>query len=96
VAHSEGFVKAAVFIDEGAEKALQSNKPTSLLPVGITKIEGVFKKGEIIQIISNTGKKLGVGKAQYHSEKAAELMSKKNEKALVHYDYLFLNNELSK
>jgi glutamate 5-kinase len=96
VAHSEGFVKAAVYIDEGAEKALQSNKPTSLLPVGIIKIEGSFKKGEIIQIISKAGKKLGVGKAQYHSEKAAELMSKKNEKALVHYDYLFLNNELTK
>ena len=80
VAHSEGFVKAAVYIDEGAEKALQSNKPTSLLPVGITKIEGVFKKGEIIQIISKSGKKLGVGKAQYHSEKAAELMSKKMKK----------------
>lgn len=96
VAHSEGFVKGAVFIDEGAQKALQSNKPTSLLPVGITKIEGSFKKGDIIQIISNAGKKLGVGKAQYNSDKAAELMSKKNEKALVHYDYLFLNNELSK
>jgi glutamate 5-kinase len=96
VAHSEGFVKGAVVIDEGAEKALQSNKPTSLLPVGITKIEGSFKKGEIIQIISKSGKQLGVGKAQYHSEKAAELMSKKNEKALVHYDYLFLNNEQKK
>ena len=96
VAHSEGFVKGAVIIDEGAEKALQSNKPTSLLPVGITKIEGSFKKGEIIQIISKSGKKLGVGKAQYHSEKAAEWMSKKNEKALVHYDYLFLNNEQTK
>ena len=96
MAHSEGFVKGAVIIDEGAEKALQSNKPTSLLPVGITKIEGSFKKGEIIQIISKSGIQLGVGKAQYHSEKAAELMSKKNEKALVHYDYLFLNNEPKK
>ena len=96
VAHSDGFVKGAVFIDEGAQRALQSNKPTSLLPIGIIKIEGSFKKGEIIQIISNAGKKLGVGKAQYNSDRAAELMRKKNEKALVHYDYLFLNNEQNK
>ena len=93
VAHSEGFVKGIVYIDEGAEKALQSNKPTSLLPVGITKIEGNFKKGDIIKITGNSGKQLGVGRAQYNSEKATDLMKKKNEKALVHYDYLFLNDD---
>jgi glutamate 5-kinase len=91
VGHSEGFVKGIVYIDEGAERALQSDKPTSLLPVGITKIEGSFKKGDIIKITGSTGKHLGVGKAQYNSEKATGLMHKKNEKALVHYDYLFLN-----
>ncbi len=93
VAHSEGFVKGIVYIDEGAEKALQSNKPTSLLPVGITKIEGSFKKGDIIKITGSSGKQLGVGRAQYNSEKATDLMHKKNEKALVHYDYLFLNDD---
>ncbi|MEP7145011.1 MAG: glutamate 5-kinase, partial [Ferruginibacter sp.] len=93
VAHSEGFVKGIVYIDEGAEKALQSNKPTSLLPVGITKIEGSFKKGDIVKITGNSGKQLGVGRAQYNSEKATELMQRKNEKALVHYDYLFLNDD---
>jgi glutamate 5-kinase len=91
VAHSEGFVKGIVYIDAGAERALQSPRPTSLLPVGVTKIEGSFKKGDIIQITGISGKQLGVGKAQYNSEKATALMHKKNEKALVHYDYLFLN-----
>ncbi|MEJ7587611.1 MAG: glutamate 5-kinase [Ferruginibacter sp.] len=93
VAHSEGFVKGTVYIDEGAEKALQSLKPTSLLPIGITKIEGSFKKGDIIKITGDSGRQLGVGRAQYNSEKAIDLMQKKNEKALVHYDYLFLNND---
>ncbi|MCW3094029.1 MAG: gamma-glutamyl kinase [Ferruginibacter sp.] len=92
VAHSEGFVKGIVYIDEGAEKALRSNKPNSLLPVGVTKIEGSFKKGDIIKITGTSGKQLGVGRAEYNSEKATELMHKKNEKALVHYDYLFLND----
>ena len=93
VAHSEGFIKGIVYIDSGAERALLSAKPTSLLPVGINKIEGSFKKGDIIRISNNDGKQLGVGRAQYNSEKALELMHKKNEKALVHYDYLFLNDD---
>ncbi|MEP7108720.1 MAG: glutamate 5-kinase [Ferruginibacter sp.] len=93
VAHSEGFVKGIVYIDEGAEKALQSKQPTSLLPVGVTKIEGSFKKGDIIKIKASSGKQLGVGRAQYNSEKAIDLIHKKNEKALVHYDYLFLNDD---
>lgn len=93
VAHSEGFVKGIIYIDAGAEKALKSSKPTSLLPVGVIKIEGDFKKGDLIRICNGTGKQLGVGRAQYHSDLATELMKKKNEKALVHYDYLFLNNE---
>ena len=96
VAHSEDFVKGSVYIDEGAEKALQSNKPTSLLPVGITQIEGSFKKGDIIKIMTASGKQIGVGKAGYSSEKAASLLHKKNEKPLVHYDYLFLNEDQTK
>ncbi len=93
IAHSEGFEKGIVYIDAGAEKALRSDKPTSLLPVGITKIEGSFKNGDIIKIMGVSGKQLGVGKAQYNSEKATDLMHKKKEKALVHYDYLFLNDD---
>lgn len=92
VAHSEGFVKGSVFIDAGAVQALMSDTPTSLLPVGILKVEGFFGKGDLIRICDKSGKQLGVGKAQYHSEKAQELKRKKNQKALVHYDYLFLNH----
>jgi len=96
VAHSGDFVKGSVHIDAGAARALQSKRPTSLLPVGITKIEGSFMKGDIIKIVSSTGRQLGVGKAQYNSEKATGLMRLKNEKPLVHYDYLFLNEETQK
>jgi glutamate 5-kinase len=93
VAHSEGFTKATIYIDAGAEKALGSNKPTSLLPVGVTKIEGSFKKGDLLKICNHSGKQLGVGRAQYNVELASEAISQKSGKALIHYDYLFLNNE---
>lgn len=90
IAHSESSVKGSVLIDEGARKALLSEKPTSLLPVGILKITGSFEKGDLIRIVDKAGTPLGMGKAQYNSLKALELKGRKNQKPLVHYDYLFL------
>jgi glutamate 5-kinase len=90
VANSEGYAKGSVFINEGArEKLFQSRKATSLLPVGITKLQGEFGKGDIVKILSEKGDLLGLGMAQYNSEVARSYMGEKNKKPLVHYDYLF-------
>ncbi len=92
VAHSEGFAKGTIYIDEGARKVLSSNTPTSLLPVGVVKVEGDFEKGDLIRICDQKGKYLGVGKSQYSAEKAIEIKGKKNHRPLIHYDYLFLHH----
>ena len=42
---------AKIYIDHGASKALKSGK--SLLPAGITKVSGAFKKGDNILIVDN-------------------------------------------
>ena len=44
---------AKVYIDEGAVRALRSGK--SLLPSGIIKVSGTFKKGDNILIVDNNG-----------------------------------------
>ena len=90
IAHSDGFAKGEIHINENAEKALTGLKATSLLPIGITEISGNFEKDDIVKIIGEKGKLIGVGKAQYNSEKAAQLIGKKNQKPLIHYDYLYL------
>ncbi len=54
-----------IFIDEGASKALTSGK--SLLPAGITKVDGDFKKGENILIINNNGKEFARGLVSFSS-----------------------------
>lgn len=90
IAHAESSVKGTIVIDEGARKVLLSDKPTSVLPVGIVKISGSFEKGDLIRITDKAGNPVGLGKAQYNSEKALELKGKKNQKPVVHYDYLFL------
>jgi glutamate 5-kinase len=90
VANAEGLAKTAIVIDEGACNALLSEKPTSLLPVGVKRIEGTFAKGEIVRIKDTEGNIIGLGRAQFASEKLDELKSEKRQKELVHYDYLYL------
>lgn len=90
IAHSDGFAKGEVIINENAAKALTGENAVSLLPVGIVGISGGFEKDDIVKISDETGNCIGVGKAQYSSEKAAQLMGKKNQKPIIHYDYLHL------
>ena len=40
-----------IYIDQGASKALKSGK--SLLPAGIIRVSGTFKKGDNILIVDN-------------------------------------------
>jgi len=90
IAHSDSYSKGTVIINEGAEKALFSEKIVSLLPIGITEVKGEFTKGEIIRIISESGTKLGLGKAAYGYRSALEKKGQKNQKPIIHYDYLYL------
>lgn len=92
IAHSDGFEKGTLFINEGAENALYSTNATSLLLVGITKIDGDFLKGDIVKIVNNNGKKVGLGRSMYSSETARQKVGKKGEKPIIHYDYLYLEN----
>lgn len=87
---SQGFEKGAVTINEGALVALRSRKATSLLPVGITGVSGSFEKGDIIMIYDDKKTQIGLGIAQYNHEQARQRLGLKNQKPLIHYDYLFL------
>ncbi|MBQ9201566.1 MAG: glutamate 5-kinase [Bacteroidales bacterium] len=90
IAHSEGFAKGELHINEGCLQALGSSQARSLLPVGIDHIEGEFEKGDIVRIVSPDGTVLGVGKIRCDSETARRSLGKKGQKALIHYDYLYL------
>ncbi len=90
LAHAEGFASGVAYVNPGAEEILTSKKAVSLLPVGITKIEGSFKKGDVIEVRGESGTKLGFGIAQYDSMAAKDALGKKGERALIHYDYLFI------
>ncbi len=89
IAHSQGFAKGEIHINENAAKALTGEKAVSLLPIGVTGIIGDFEKDDIVKIIDEKYMELGVGKVQCDSNKAREMIGKKNQKPLVHCDYLY-------
>lgn len=89
--HSDTFAKGAVYINDGAKEALLSGKAISLLLIGITRVEGYFKSGDIVRILDNNGTCIGIGKSQYDSDKARLKAGEKNSKPFIHYDYLVVN-----
>ena len=91
IAHSEGFAKGELHLNEPAVKVLKGNKAVSLLPVGIVAIEGEFEKDDIVKIIDHRGKQIGVGRVGFDSEEARLLMGQHGQKPVVHYDYLYLD-----
>ena len=90
IAHSEGFAKGEIHMNECATEVLNSDKAVSILPVGITRIEGDFEKDDIVRIIDFRGNAVGVGKANCDSAQAREAMGKHGKRPVVHYDYLYI------
>ncbi|MDB4297839.1 glutamate 5-kinase, partial [Flavobacteriaceae bacterium] len=88
ISNSATFAKGNVYINKGAHKALLDNDANSLLPIGIEKIEGDFKQGDIIAIIGDNDIEIGFGKAAYSSTEARSYIKQQNQQALVHYNYL--------
>ena len=91
IAHSRSEVKGEVVINQGASQKLRSEHATSLLPVGVVGTRGNFNKGDVIRILDEEGREVGLGLARYSKEKADSLIGQKNQKALIHYDHLFLH-----
>jgi glutamate 5-kinase len=63
--------KGAVHVDAGAERALRDG--SSLLPAGVTKIEGGFARGDCIVIRDPRGGEIGRGLVTYDALDAAKI-----------------------
>ena len=93
IAYSESFAKGELVINQGAKEALYSPKASSLLPIGVIKVLGTFKRGDILKILDENDQVVGWGKAQYSSDQAIKEKGSEKQKPIVHYDYLYLIEE---
>jgi glutamate 5-kinase len=87
-------------IDAGAEKALKSGK--SLLPAGVTQVEGEFQRGDLVTVVNTADIELGRGLVAYSSDDAARIIGHKSGEIteilgysgrdeMIHRDELALN-----
>jgi glutamate 5-kinase len=92
-------VKGTLRVDAGAAKAL--NEGRSLLPAGITSVEGRFSRGDVLNIAGPDGTVLARGLAEYDDGDAAKIVGKRSESlgdllgyapraAMVHRDHMVL------
>ena len=82
-------VKGAVVVDDGAARAL-CNQGKSLLPIGITAVEGEFQLGAVINVLNRDGVAIARGLASYSSAQINLLKGRASteiETILGHKDY---------
>ncbi len=91
IAHSHSNAKGKVIVNEGAKISLISNTAVSLLPVGVVKVEGEFKKGDIVKILDEDYNEIGLGQSKYGNKKAESIIGQRNQKPIIHYDHLYLH-----
>jgi glutamate 5-kinase len=94
--------KGAIFVDKGAADALGSGK--SLLPAGVTRLEGSFERGDAVVIKNGEGAELGRGLVAYDDSEARRLLGRKSSEIeailgyvgdaeLIHRDDMVLNRK---
>ena len=93
-------ITGQLYVNDGAKKALLE-KDSSLLPIGVIKIAGDFRRGDIVSIIDTKGNEFARGMANYncsdckriigqHSDNILQILGYKNYDALVTRDNIAL------
>lgn len=92
--------RGKLHLDDGAVKALV-DKGKSLLPIGVTAIEGEFSRGEIVTCFNSSGSEVARGLVNYDDEETRKILGKPSDKIasilgyedepeLIHRDNLIL------
>ncbi|HEY3864235.1 MAG TPA: glutamate 5-kinase [Verrucomicrobiae bacterium] len=78
--------KGALFVDEGARKALRENGK-SLLPPGVARCEGQFAAGDVVRLCDLNGTEFARGQCDFDSE---AVKARQVREVLVHRDNLVI------
>jgi len=90
-----------VRVDAGAERALASGR--SLLPAGVTAVDGQFERGDAVSVLATDGRELARGLIAYAVDEArliagkqsgeiAEVLGYSGRDEIIHRDDLVLLN----
>lgn len=90
IAHSDGFAKGRIIINAEAVAAITGDRAASLLPVGVTAVEGDFEKDDLVKVIGPDNNIIGIGRVSYSSTDARLAIGKRDLRPIIHYDYLYI------
>ena len=92
----------AIIVDAGAKRALLRNR--SLLPVGVVRAEGDFRRGDAVRVVDEEGHELARGLIMYDRADVDRIKGRRSQEieailgyparsALIHRDDLVLTSE---
>ncbi len=95
-------VRGRLLLDEGAVKVLRG-AGSSLLPVGVTRVEGEFVRGDLVVCVAPGGEEVARGLVNYNADESSkiigqpssrieELLGYVDETELIHRDNLVLTD----
>lgn len=81
-------ISGTIYLDQGAEIAV-AIQHKSLLPAGITKIEGTFSRGEVVLLRNQQGKDLARGMVRYGSDALSLIKGRQSQQIepILGYEY---------
>ncbi|NOX42565.1 MAG: glutamate 5-kinase [Gammaproteobacteria bacterium] len=93
-------IRGKLIVDAGAAKVLRESG-RSLLPVGVTSVEGQFNRGELVVCVDQQGIEIARGLVNYNAEEAKQVVGQSSDKIeeilgyvdepeLIHRDNLVL------
>ncbi|MGW8247552.1 MAG: glutamate 5-kinase [Acidiferrobacterales bacterium] len=80
--------KGKLYLDDGAVRVLRE-QGRSLLPVGVTRVEGRFSRGEMVSCVDASGAEIARGLVNYDNDESAKIAGKPSdtiEKTLGYVD----------
>jgi glutamate 5-kinase len=92
--------RGTLTLDAGAVKVLRE-QGKSLLPIGVTKVDGEFKRGDAVRCVGTDGREVARGLVNYSAQEAKQIAGRKGSEiagilgyvdgaALLHRDNLVL------
>ncbi|MBA2652777.1 MAG: glutamate 5-kinase [Tatlockia sp.] len=91
IAYSSDQNAGSIYINARLFEIIKENKRViSILPIGIEKCAGNFKRGDLVEILTLDNQKIGLGIAKYDAVKLNEFLGQKDKPELIHYDHLHI------
>lgn len=92
-------IAGKIVVDDGCAKAVRKAGACSILPAGITNVDGEFEAGNTVSVVDKSGHELARGLTNYSSEELARIKGAKTSEieALIghkHFDEVIHRDDL--